>query len=65
MTVEDEILEPFKNFWSKYSWLILLVSGLLIMAYCSVIFLGKNNEIELEIEKVIEVETGVKLDLTP
>jgi len=54
-----------KDFLSK-NWkvIVILVVGVVI-AYGSVLYLGKNNPIELEVEKVIEVETGVKLDLTP
>jgi len=46
-------------------WLIVLVLILVIVGYGSVLFLGKDNKIELEIEAVIEAETGVKVDLTP
>lgn len=54
-----------KDFLAK-NWkiIVILMVGILV-AYGSVAFLGKNNPIELEIEKVIEVETGVKIDLTP
>lgn len=46
-------------------WLIAVVLILVVVAYGSVIFLGKDNKIETEIEAVIEAETGVKIDLTP
>jgi len=52
-------------FWEKWSKPIIFGTVLLILAYGSVLVLGKNNPVELDIEKVIEVETGLKVDLTP
>ena len=52
-------------FWGKYSKPLFFGTILIIVAYVSVILLGKNNPVELDIEKVIEVETGLKVDLTP
>jgi hypothetical protein len=53
------------QFLKSYKWIIIILFFSLLVGYSSVIFLGKNNPIELEIEKVIEVETGVHVDLTP
>ena len=48
----------------NWKMITVIVVGI-IVAYASVAFLGKDNIVEQEVEKVIEVETGVKLDLTP
>ena len=67
--IPDEIKAVINNFYTTKIqpnfWLIAIVFILVFIAYGSVIFLGKNNKIELEIEAVIEQETGVKVDLTP
>lgn len=50
----------------KANWkVILIITVGIIVAYGSVAFMGKNNPIEIAIEKVIEAETGIKVDLTP
>ena len=49
---------------ANWKMIVILIVGVII-AYSSVYFMGKNNAIELEIEKVIEVETGVMINLTP
>ena len=54
-----------KDFLAKNWKVILIVTVGVIVAYGSVVFMGKNNPIELDIEKVIEAETGIKVDLTP
>lgn len=65
MTIPTEIHQSLKGFFLK-SWLvIIIVFSCIITGYASVIFLGKDNLVEEEIEKVIEAETGVKFELTP
>lgn len=54
-----------KQLLSKNWIIITFLFAAILGAYCSVFFLGKNNPIEIEIEKLIDVETGVKIDLTP
>lgn len=54
-----------KDFLNSKFFVVMIIFILVIIAYSSVFFLGKNNPIELEIEKVIETETGLKIDLTP
>lgn len=67
--IPSEIKLAFYTFYTTKIlpnlWLIAVVSILVVVAYGSVIFLGKDNKIETEIEAVIEAETGVKIDLTP
>lgn len=65
MSLPKELSEPLTKFWNQYNWIIIVVVICIIVGYASVAFLGKNNPIELEVEKVIEVETGVRVDLTP
>lgn len=60
-----EITTPLNLFWQKYKWIILIVASCVMVGYLSVLVFGKNNPIELEIEKVIEAETGLHVDLTP
>ena len=59
--VSDLIIGPLK----KYKWAIIIVAACVVVGYLSVLVLGKNNPIELEIEKVIEIETGLNVNLTP
>lgn len=48
------------------NWKMIISSILIILiAYSSVIYLGKNNAIELDLEQAFEYETGIKIDLTP
>ena len=61
----DELFTPIKIFWDNNKWLMLVVVMLILAAYGSVLILGKNNPIEIEIEKAIEKETGLQIDLTP
>lgn len=63
--VPNEIADPVIAFFSKYKWVILIVAACVVVGYLSVLVLGKNNPIELEIEKVIEIETGLNVNLTP
>lgn len=48
---------------------VLIVGSIVIVAfiigYISSIFLGKDNPVEEECEKVIKDETGLDVDLTP
>ena len=60
-----EIAEKLSIFWKQYGTIVFLIILGIIIGYGSVIFLGKNNPIELEVEKFIEVETGCHIDLTP
>ena len=61
----NEVSDPIIGALKKYKWVIIIVAACVVVGYASVLFLGKNNPVELEIEKVIEVETGVHVDLTP
>ncbi len=54
-----------KDFLSKNWKVITIIVVGVIVAYASVVFLGKDNQIEQDVEKVIETETGIKIDLTP
>lgn len=38
---------------------------IIIAVYLSVFLFGKNNLFEKEVEKVIDKETGMKIDFTP
>lgn len=60
-----EIWQPIQDFWAKYNFVIIITIALVLVGYISVLMLGKDNAIEQEVEKVIEIETGVKVDLTP
>jgi hypothetical protein len=61
----DEVSDPIVAFVKKYKWVILIIGSCVIVGYASVLLLGKNNPIEIEVEKVIEAETGLHVDLTP
>ena len=61
---ETEIAS-FKNFFSMHWPLMVILAVSILAAYISIAFLGRDNPIEMEIEKVIEIETGLKIDLTP
>lgn len=61
----DNFFNSMSLFFQQYKWAIIIVFACVLIGYGSVVFLGKNNPIELEVEKVIEVETGLKIDLTP
>jgi len=63
--IPPEIANPIKDFMSKRWEIIVIIIASIAAGYVSVIFLGKDNPVESEVEKVIEIETGVKIDLTP
>lgn len=52
-------------FFSTHWPVIVILAVSVLVAYISVAFLGQNNPIELQIEKVLELETGIRVDLTP
>lgn len=64
-TIPPEVSDPILNFLKTQKWIILILVISIILAYFSVMLLGKNNIVELEVEKVIEIETGVEVNLTP
>lgn len=59
--VPDEI----KSMITSKTAIIIIVISAAFIGLVSVAFLGKDNPIEQEAEKVIEAETGIKLDITP
>lgn len=63
--IPTEISDKLKLFFSNSKYIIVITIVCLIIAYASVAFLGKDNIVEQEIEKVIQIETGISLDLTP
>lgn len=63
LSIPDEISQPIHQFFSNNIIIISLIL-LFIAAFVSVIFLGNDNSIEQGIEKVIEAESGIKIDLT-
>lgn len=65
MTIPNEIAVPLKDFLNKNKWIIITTATAVVMAYLSLFFLGKDNVIEQEAEKIIQEETGVSIDLTP
>ena len=65
MSDDEKNSNPIIDFFMKNEWVIILIIGSIVVAYASVAILGKNNPIELEVEKVIEAQTGVHVDLTP
>ena len=64
-SLPPEITNLIVSFWQTYKWIIVIVVACIVVGYLSVFILGKNNPVELEIEKVIEAETGVRVDLSP
>ena len=46
-----------------YRWHIIIVCVAIALGLLSSLFLGKGNVVEVGAEKVIEAETGVKIDL--
>jgi hypothetical protein len=65
MTVPDEIGDPIYLWVVKNKWKIIIAVTAIVMAYGSILLLGKDNIIEIEAEKILEVETGIHVDLTP
>ncbi len=63
--IPPELKEALKNFLIMNRYIIFIIIELIILAYISVAFMGKNNVVEVEIEKVIDKETGLNIDLTP
>lgn len=59
--VPDEV----KSMITSKTAVIIIVIIAAFIGLASVAFLGKDNPIEQEAEKVIEAETGIKLDITP
>lgn len=65
MTVPPEISTPVTEFLSRNRWTIIIILISIMVGYASVAFLGPNNQVEVAVEKVIEAETGLRVDLTP
>lgn len=63
--IPAEILIPLREFFVKNAWIIILLIILICVAYASVIFLGTDNQVEVAVEKIIEAETSIRIDLTP
>ena len=53
------------DFIAENSWKIGILFAAILVAYISVCYFGKDNPIEQEAEKIIELETGITIDLTP
>lgn len=54
-----------KEILSKNWIMIIILISCILIGYVSMIFLGKDNQVEQEVEKIIEIETGIRIDLTP
>ena len=63
--IPDEIWLPIREFFVKNAWVIIILIIAICVAYVSVIFLGSDNQVEVAVEKIIETETGLRIDLTP
>ena len=63
--IPPEIKAVIKDFFEKNWKMALLILSLVIVGYASLLWLPKDNPIEQAAEKVIEDETGIKVDLTP
>jgi hypothetical protein len=63
--IPDEIKTMAIAWLKKNAWLIIVISILILVAFLSVPFLGKDNVVEQDVEKIIETETGIKVDFTP
>lgn len=63
--IPNEIFSKIQNFLFVYKWTLIVMGISIIVAYASVLILGKNNPVELEIEKMIDKETGLDINLTP
>ncbi len=63
--IPDEILIPIREFFVKNAWVIIILIIAICVGYVSVIFLGSDNQVEVAVEKIIETETGLRIDLTP
>ena len=65
MTLPQEITTPIMDFLKKNRWIIIIIIACIFFGYASVIFLGPDNQVEVAVEKIIEAETGITIDLTP
>lgn len=63
--IPDEISVILKNFWFKNWHIILIITSCIVIGYASVTLWGPDNPIEQDVEKVIEAQTGISVDLTP
>lgn len=63
--IPDEIAKPMRDFMTTNKWAIIITITSMAIGLGSIIFLGKDNVVEQEVEKIIAIETGVNLDLTP
>lgn len=63
--IPDEIAKPMRDFMTTNKWAIIITITSIAIGLGSIIFLGKDNVVEQEVEKIIEAETGINLDLTP
>lgn len=63
--IPDEIAKPMRDFMTTNKWAIIITVTSIVIGLGSIIFLGKDNVVEQEVEKIIGIETGVDLDLTP
>lgn len=54
-----------KEFLFKNWIMIIIMISCVLVGYISTVFLGKDNPVEQEVEKIILVETGLTIDLTP
>lgn len=63
--IPKELRDEFIAFWEQ-NWAIALIITMCVgTALFSLLYLPKDNPIEQAAEKVIEEETGVKLDFSP
>lgn len=65
MNIPPQILDAISSYWNKNGWIIIFVSIALVIGFTSILFLGKDNIIEQDIEIFIENETGINVDLSP
>ncbi len=64
MTIPKEIRTLFEEI-PFMKWFILFFSFVcLLLAYVSVIYFGNDNIIEQKLEKIIEAEMGIKVDVS-
>lgn len=63
--IPDKIWIPIREFFGRNAWVIIILIIAICVAYVSVILLGSDNQVEVAVEKIIETETGLRIDLTP
>lgn len=63
--IPAEISALIREFFVKNAWIILIIIICICVAYASVVLLGSDNQVEVAVEKIIEAETGIHVDLTP